>query len=391
MPVHWQLFIDESGDFSRKDDTHVVAGVLIRAPYHQDQGAALREAIARAMPGVAYPPHSWLISRLWPAGRLVGYLKCKTERERSPVVDACEPAIEILRVSGLGAATRFLESSESRREPAPTDVRKVDDWLRFNAPTEHAALRALVARDLQNLRGVLAHLEKTVGAGRAFVVGAVRTPIAASADFDAEVESEDPYILLLKELYERLFLLLRSSSGERQQVWVVAATRWVERPGLPVPLPLHNRDLADAAQRASAIPFDRPDEWVDDSLRLRPYCVPPRYSTTVHPGVVLADFVANRLRQRVKDVAWAGGWRALAVNSAVSFSLPVEAAARGLSSSAPLPTISASGPARAAILDSLRDGPGNAGGLHGTVRRWEAEQSRLWIDALAGERKEASS
>jgi hypothetical protein len=104
---------------------------------------------------------------------------------------------------------------------------------------------------------------------------------------------------------------------------------------------------------------------------------PPRVvdarSPHIHPGVVVADFVANNLA----SVIHSGSWQELESTAARRIALPVRTACAPLA--AVLPSAAASGPPRDAIRVACRGGTVVSIPAEG----WGPEQAHEWIQAVA--------
>ncbi len=358
---HWQVFLDESGSFDAMD-LRVVAGLAVCAPARPAQVRALREELAARVPGVPYPPHA-----AWhnvAAGRLAGYV-LQRARAGEAAVDGvrgrCEPAWQALVQADVQPGYR--RALERDRLPSWRDVRACDAWLRRRAPDAHHAIRALCRRDGREVAELLRASAGPFGAPEAFLVAAAHPPGRESA-------APDRYLELLGVLAERLGDLLAGPRPPARRAWLTVAFRKVEVPGATAPVPLRPALVRGVLDRVIGPGVDNPRFTVEGT---------PGFDHRVHPGVVLADWIANRTRHSLRETGPMSPWTSLAGSLARSVGLPASAPVPALPEAEPLPTLAADGPAREAIAAARR---GRSYDLEGIPTRWARDQAGLWTAAL---------
>ncbi len=251
-----------------------------------------------------------------------------------------------------------------------------DAYLRERLPATHRRLRALIADDARALRALLRTARVPFEGDSAFVVAAAATPWQGGSYEGDEPSPADSYLALLPALFERLFGLLRSEALEQHHVSVTTATRWATQPDLRR-VPLRRADVRAAIERAATFPLLPPKGLGAGPVRIAPTAV-QRYDEHVHPGVVLADFTANRLRHAVLASGLDGAWRSLEQRAAATIALPVEVAARALADGPSLPTVAADGGARDAVRSSFE---GERPDISRLSPRWAREQATSWVSA----------
>jgi hypothetical protein len=365
----WQLFLDESGDFGN-NTASCVAGLLVQEPRSPAWDAAIREFLARSFPLVPYPPHAAALNR--PASRVAGCLACepRTPLDRHAAAK-CTRLADAVRAARAPELEVFVAEALAGRMPEVTHLDVASEWLERHAAPEYAALRSLCREQEHNFHFFLRRLCEDYGPTRCFMVGAACVPHVAWP----EEAPRDLYLATLEVLLERVLALLRADDQVRRHVWVHAATRHVSLPDLPAVVPLRAQDVGEAVARAEAFPYLAPPAGRrDDRVRLVAD-VPPRFDSRVPPGVVLADFVANRLRWQIERANWSGLARAMRKQLGLSG----EAPARGLPAAGPLPTVAASGLARSAVIVAF-DGK-SAPALPSGPPDWPREQAEAWIAA----------
>ncbi len=360
----------------------MVAGLLINAASHPAQEAALRAKLRKVLPGLGYPPPGWYLRNPTPAARLVAYHRCTDTLGREAIRSKCQPAFDEIRGSKWNFARTLFDDDTGPDAPAKKEIQICNDWLRFNVPERYRILRDLVARDLRNLRGLLAGLRGVLGGDRAFVVGAVETRYSDKTEVPESSPSalHDPAVRLIGELEERVLMLLRQEGAtSRQAVWVITADRGVRRPKTEGLTRMAVTDLGHAGKWASEIPYLRPTSEVSDSVRFARTFAPKRFDEEIHPGVVLANFVADQLREGMDDATSVRPWSFLVKRAETTFALPIEAVARSLPEAGPLPAVSCSGEPRRVLIRAIRREPFDASLL---TPWWGRDQAVRWIEAL---------
>lgn len=383
----WQLFVDESGDDARSEDTFVVAGVLVGSAL--DFSADLRDALEEAFWGVRYPPHASELCT--PAGALIARLEGGrlAEPGGSDVLDWIEPARQVLLTSTSPLAVELRAALEaggfaSRKARYPA-VQALQAWLREHAHRDphvavaSGALKELLRGDDARLTTVLGRIADAVGPERCFIVGAaqrVEDVHAEEAGYHA-AGYRDPYLALLEACLERVVMLLREGE-EQHTVQITVAERDV---GLPRRR-LREGDVFGCIDGAMRHPFAPGGEGGRHSVQLLVSSIVP-FDAAVHPGVVLADFAANRLRWTVRGRP--PRWRTLTHVARQHFALPLAAVPRAFRERTPAPALGTGGHARRQIRAAFGGEAAQASDF--PLDGWVADQVQHWSDlgaALTG-------
>ena len=369
--TEWLLFLDESGDFSDPAASVCIAGFLLRAEEKGEDVSWLRRLLQTSFPDVSYPPHALYLNR--DGFHLANWMLRGRPPIRGIETAALERLARLVEESPSPVATAFREAIAAGELPRWQELKAVEPELRWALPTEAQALRGLVERSRMEIVRVLEEVVARYGPERVFGVAAADPRIREEDDGPAR----DRYLALLEVVFERVLALFRKEPPERHKIWVRAAERKVS---LPWGLELHLR-AADvggavrAAERRPPLPL-APGVKADPHVRLVAM-EPPRFDAEVHPGVVIADFLANRLRE---PLGQAKSWNEVREAAEGRQALPLETSPR-LYPDVSLPTAAADGKPRRAIaaafcggeVPAVGDGPG-----------WAREQAARWIEAITG-------
>ncbi|HJL02387.1 MAG TPA: hypothetical protein RMH85_24590 [Polyangiaceae bacterium LLY-WYZ-15_(1-7)] len=358
----WVLYVDESGDFE-SDPCSCVIGLALRERESAELARQLRACVELCFPLVPWPPHATELNV--PITRAAACLLA--DGGDSAVRDTCAPALAALEGGrGQVEVDRLFAATEARRMPDYVDLQSADGWLRRRAPAAHQALLELRDRQRRHVRALFAQLVQLYGPDDVFVVGAAQKGDGASR--------ADAYSRCLGALLERLLALLQEEGRERVVRFRVA-TRGVLDPRLRASVPLNARHIVEAVEAAK--PFAARLTGADSSVRLVPLEHVTKYDRRVHAGVVLADFLSNRLRSVLRrNTSWAR------TEEGVRERVGVAAQARARSWEAEvLPALAHEGPARAWLERALGLDPSERPHLGFMRPRWAGEQARLWADA----------
>jgi hypothetical protein len=364
----WQLYVDETGNFSSSTGDLAVAGVLVRGYATPDLDLVLRRKLGEIFVGVPYPAHAahhnLRSSLLWGPLHDRAVQGPFAERFRR----ATEPGAALGRSAVAPEAVAFRAAVASASTPKKLHYAVLGDfdrWLRREHPGAHALLsqegdrqRADLATFLQrDLAAVLP--ERTVTIVAAWQAGgpAEETPSVAAADLR--------YVALYESLIERAAAFV-AERDRASQLWIHLAGRGerhgqIGRLNAAQTTALHHPLLARAASPPQI------------------YRTEPRgYDERVPPGIVLADFAANALGRTLRE-PWS--WRNVATSVQSEIGIAVQARCGLLTTLSALPAVEANGEARAALRLASEGKP--AGRPQGPL--WAREQARLWIDALQAE------
>ncbi len=361
----WQLYIDESGDFGSSDWPQLIAGIALAGPDGSLRQSALRAAIERCVPDVQWPPHFSRINR--PADRLATMLARHLHGDAPLTADGasiCVSAFELMAELPDNCFP-WRQAVEGNTKVDYAQVTAMDAWLEANQPGLYGALVQRRSEDDRKIRALLAEIDQTVPV------------LVVVATYDERPAGADAYLDLLPVLYERLFCLLRG--GERRhEVWAHHDRRDVQPPDGPGrPIRLRNRDVGRTIQEAASFPFHKADGFGDERVRIRPAGV-HRYGPAAPPGLVLADFVANRLRRAMLDTNRNRPYRRLADAAEQRLRLEVERKPEGLNADR-LPTVAVAGRCRDAVRNAFA---GHVPVPFVTQYGWMGDQARAWVEAV---------
>lgn len=356
----WVLYVDESGDFG-EDPYSCVVGLTMREQECGKLERDLRAAVEGCFPLVPWPPHATALNI--PVSRAAACLL--SEAGHDQVRSACSRAVEALRAAKEEPALRdFWRCVEAGRMPAYSQLRAADAWLKAKDGGAHERLRQLVRVQDRRMRRLLRGLALSGGEDDVFVVGAVQARQGGAPE-------DDGYLRCLEALFERLIALV-DAEGVRQAVRFRVATRHVDEPSLGVRIPLNAKHVVDLVQDAKALAAKLIE--AEPGVRCVPLEHQTKYDERVHAGVVLADFLANRVRRvlRSSKLSWSE------VGKGVRGRTGIAPEARARRFDAVLPALTFEGPLRSWLLTSR--GVEELQSMR--APRWAVEQARRWAEAV---------
>lgn len=350
MRQEWTLFVDETGPIHDATVDASLVGVLVEGRCAELR-PVLANLVAAAFAGFVYPPHATELRRS--SGVL-----------RSLLLGGSTDGVVGLARSTLDEAfIEMVKGPEHRRARGVLEARLNETALASIARSRAKRATAAFKMGLATLTG-----------NRALLWTAASVPPARA---EGDPEGPDRYDAALETLFERLFLLFRGGESAHR-IEVLAATLRRREPALGnVERPLMHTDIGRAARRALDVPFHngRENEPLEARVRVVPL-QPLPYDENVHPGLVLADFVANNLH---RALGTAGSMRSLLEEGRTRTSLSGERLAAALPGQGPLPAAAAIGAPRAHVRQALE---GEVDALSPSFPAWRVEQATRWAAAL---------
>lgn len=368
----WQLFIDETGNFEDPDASVAVVGWLVQHREHPRFDADLRGALAKVVPDAAWPPHAAHLN-LPIVHPILTQGFGAVPSDDDAWVSSMPGAWARLRALKHEAVRKVLNLAEQRQMAPYDDLAEANEIVKRLEPNLFGSFKARRERRMRHMRGLLSHLGEVFGPGESWLVGAGMPPVA-----DDDTSKGDRYLALLETLFCRVFALLRSDDGDRHEVRVHVARRWVKPNGVPLTLKLRIQDVGDCVRRAERFPVLAPEPGKPDArVRIVPHSV-SRYDSNVRPGIVIADFAANRLRW---PMSTARSWHELQARADSQVALPVTAPARRDVGASPLPALAAHGLPEQAIRGAAEKV--QVLEVPWTPPGWTTDQARQWVAAVA--------
>lgn len=362
MPETWHLFVDESGDFDG-DRRVVLGGWLLHAEARDTEEIKrwLRTHLDQCLPLVPYPPHRTDCNLV--ATRLAGLLTRERERPAPNMpLYACLvalPGLSLLLANATNPSVEpVLAAIGAGKWPTFDALRTCSQWLHAVDPGVAARLRDLHAWEDAALFDGIADAPDA----RAFAI----------ASFDVEPlswpDETARYLALLDALFERALLFLRDRRTD-VTVWAHVLVRHIARPALPNGQ-LMPTDVGASVERARASIGACP------SVAILP-TAPQQWHVGVHPGLVYADWIVNKLRFGLSG-ADADSWVLVAELARFLVALSPEGAFRG----GRLPAFAVEGTPATAIRAAAR--AATSGKLAAGVFpiRWAIDQANAWIPVL---------
>lgn len=372
MTETWWLYVDESGDFSNAHDCVVVAGLLLNQAATGTGEATLRSVLGQAAPHIPWPLHASIIHlpvahAFW--AKRAGPNQCSTELSRASA-DALEWAAQRSRE----IVDQVLGALAANREPSFGKLKTLDVALSGAAPDLHRVLSKFARDVMTRVHEVVRTLANGwLENGQAALFCAAEPLVGDAVPAGS---SGDRYLSLLETLLERLLDFL-DWAGDDHCVNLRVLRRNVRDPMLGATAPLHVRHLHTMVSELTGSPRGRL-QGAHGAVKLAPVDT-PAFDGTAHPGLVLADLTANRLRRAVFN-----GGNLDRLNRAVSqlTAFPV------LNGPASLPTVAATGDLRRCVgAIRHRDAgplPANLHALDDThFEAWSRQQARRWMELLA--------
>ena len=381
--TNWQLFVDESGDFDRPDDTVCVAGLLLPVPDAEELVPLLRARVVDAHPLVEYPPHASVLNLpvMWAMHALRADPEAKAGARADLGLELTGAATKALKEAPEPWAG-FLQSWLLWEKVEHSDLKELDAWLRATQTEAYASLANLAEQSEQAVHDdILTPLLELGGelegglAPVAFVAAEETAPQGV-----VPTSAGDRYLDLLELVFERVYALLREPGGARHHVVVRVCERDLRFNDPARNHRLNDKDLTEVSRRAARFPLLRPQSLPDPRAWLTLLPV-ERFDGKVHPGLVLADRLANRARQQLSKARYAGQGAAASLEVLQrTLEARVPAVATGLSPRASrrvgaLPTLMGNGVARERVRQAFEGDSKNPGALRPT---WALQSTQAW-------------
>jgi hypothetical protein len=367
--VRWDLFIDESGDFADLDDEVVVAGLLIHGDTPGSNPAQLRRSLQAAAPDLPWPlkasdlnlPVLFALARTARSGPT----PCRD--------DAIAAVVARLRQSAaVDVETLIGELRAGRRAPYDALARLEQvarqDWAQYQA------LRSLAGESAVQIgRLIRALADQTQATPSPVLLAAcgetARGDISPSAPAGTDAETRR-YLDLLRWVVSRAADIVARFDG-KQHIHLHVLDRWVgeEILGQTRRAPLHLRHVSPLVREVERA-FST-DSATRLSIKLDQISV---YDERMHPALVLADFVANRVRRSLRHPA---GRLAL-----IESALLAEVHCTVRSGEPAASHLAAAGWAQESIEQVRQGNPDVAGAPPARSRDWAVEQASEWCEVL---------
>jgi len=221
-------------------------------------------------------------------------------------------------------------------------------------------------------------LREHLGPSNIFVVGAGETSDEDRQQEFSPTEAGQRYRSLMVALLERTVALLRGDQARREQVWVHALAPFFEGTQGHPPFHYSRAMLVEDLRRATALPRRTAlSLHGHESVFLTEY---PLYSWNARtpPGLVLADFVANRLRSALRP---GPGLLPLESQFSKKVGFFLSAVPQGWPAHE-LPSLAATGAPQEALRQAFLLRPPPHPWLPGVTPRWSREQGMKWLSIL---------
>jgi hypothetical protein len=317
----WLLFIDESGDLEDEREVACVGGLLLQERDAVQVGKVLRRLIETVYPHVRYPPHATVLNMA--AGHLAAWMLTRNDHPLAQRLRDAERLFEAKhrQIGRSPALDPFLNAVARSEMPDFGNLALCNGWLASCAPDAFAVLEDIRWRCDERLVAHLAQTASHLRPRRELV-------LLAAVDMGGALEpegrpSEERYLRLLRVLFEKVYLVLRDGAPGpqlRQRVSVTVAGRRVQ----DAIRPLTVEDLEREKLAAAAFPLHPPPPGGPCRIVELRAEVQRRYDGTAPAGIVLADFLMNRLRQELRQehAHWSDVEQALTRKTGLPASVP---------------------------------------------------------------------
>lgn len=371
----WVLYVDESGDTSDPNDLHVVAGLLLRSNDPTTLDGPLRRAIARIYPLWPWPPHAAHLNL--PASRVAAAMRGSggSGDRAAELRQLAQPLVDRVVGSQDAAAVAFVEAVRAWSAGGALawgPLRRGNAWLRARARGTFDRLERECVQQERQVQRLLSGIGATSpGAAVVLAVSPRR-----SADVDGTTPGKriqrDRYVRALEVLLARVSWLLAGASPTAR---LLVATRGVGVAGVRRRrfdlTPAFVADIARSGLSGVRTP--------DGPTRLEPVGSPNRYDADVAPGIVLADWIANRAHRGLRS-PHKEPLQSLVSHGALGLrEAPLPVLFAPLRGGNRLPTLGVDGPSRDLIRRAMQGGSVDVSGLDSWVRG----VTEPWVRAAA--------
>ncbi len=375
----WNLYVDESGSSYDPNDLLVVVGIALNDPESPASTARLRRELERVYPVCPWPPHASSLNIN--ASRLAAHLlvpeapgeTAQARLLRGLVREPCRRA----QSSSDSSLDGFQRAIQQGRFPAFDQLQACDAWLSMHFPGIWHKLSHFRAAEDRRMRALLSMLARTFAPDKLLLLVSA-SKVADARPVERQMGStcvkRDPYVCLAEGLFERLFCLRCAGGASVESVWARLATRNIEIHGFPKPVGLYPIYVGDIVKGAMDFPMD---PAARSSVRVIPLGPLNRYDSTAHPLLVVADYLANRLRKfLLRAPSLEGLERCPALGLPGQSRIPLKAVPRAAPSLGALPTIAGGGKARELVRQAfeLRASPA----CDGITPTWARQQAEAW-------------
>lgn len=322
MSERWSLYIDESGSFGAPDAERptaesVVSGLLLRDGESQAAAERIRSRLEAIWAPIPWPPHAAFLA--WPVALPLAFGLHRPAHVPAFLVPEAElffrASAALARALPDTEAATLAATLASCRLPRPGVLAWLDAGLRDHLPgRDAAALREALALRHRATRKLLSDIRTACG-GHAYVIaGATWEPYPDNESVGDGAVVRDPYVRTLERLLERACALLADAASPKPRLIIRVLTRRIARDprigdpelrrGQPDILLRPRGELTRSAveeifTRACGVPRLR------DSVVIDVRGQPNRFDEHVHPMLVLADYVALRVRWTVpRETRW---------------------------------------------------------------------------------------
>jgi hypothetical protein len=359
--IDWQVFLDESGDFSKRSERVVLAGLVVEHIPGHEWATWLRNQLRLIYPfyeNSSYPPHATHLHCPLAQAAYAALLPNRRSEPEGRFFLCCEPVLSALRGTNLPEAKDFFSEIQKKRMPSVGVLWACDRWLSKNNAKAHSILKN---EQHSQQRGIEALFSAMARQWRCFLI--------AATESDPPDNQQDRYLRLTEVLGERLTALLHHQKNKKT-VWVYTEQKLVLDPKLNITLPLRKSLLQETFRASQSLRI-----FASRQVRLEP-ATPSSKSPQMPPGLILADLIVHRLRRILSEQHQ---WNNLREQAQKSLCLPLEAVAETFPGR--LPSLAVDGNPRQALNAAL-DGT-FAVKLETTHEpQWSFQQAEPWLDAI---------
>jgi hypothetical protein len=364
--VRWDLFIDESGDFSDPEDEVVVAGLLVRDDAAGASSVQLRASLQAAAPELPWPLKASYLNRpvLFALAQA-----CRPDAAHSRSADDAEAIVRHLNTVAAGDVAVVLDDLRAGHRLPYERVAKLDT-LAQQVP-QYQAVRRLAGESTAQIGRLLHALAGQSGESPLVLVAAcgetVRGDVSATAP-GADLATRR-YLDMLHGVIIRAADILGRGEG-RQQLHLHVLERPVREEilGRVTATMLHLRHVGPLARAVEGL-YAGPGAPV--SIKLDQICA---YDARLHPTLVLADFLANRGRRALRHPSG----HLTAVEDALRAEVPCSVR----SCEPPASHLAAAGWAQDGIERTRRGETDTLGSPPSGSRAWAVEQAAEWCEVI---------